>query len=49
MNYRILDTKSNKRVDFDVLVETVKKKDIIYIGEFHQIPEVISFQTDLVS
>ena len=49
MNYKILDAKKNKRVDFNVLLETVKKKDIIYVGEFHQIPEVISFQIDLVS
>jgi len=49
MNYRILNVKKNKRVDFDVLVETLKKKDIIYVGEFHQIPEVISFQMDLIS
>ncbi|MDH5203063.1 MAG: ChaN family lipoprotein [Nitrospirota bacterium] len=49
MNYRILDAKKNKRADFNVLLETVKKKDIIYVGEFHQIPEVISFQMDLVS
>lgn len=49
MNYRILDAKRNKRVDFNVLLETLKKKDIIYVGEFHQIPEVISFQMDLVS
>lgn len=49
MNYRILDAKRNKRVDFNVLLETLKKKDIIYVGEFHQIPEVISFQIDLVS
>lgn len=49
MTYSILDTRENIPVDFDIFLETLTDKDIIYIGEFHQIPEILSFQMDVVS
>lgn len=36
-------------MDFDIFLETLKDRDVIYVGEFHQIPEVLSFQMDMVS
>ena len=49
MNHRILDTKTNSRIDFDPFLEALIDRDIVYIGEFHQIPEILSFQTDVIS
>lgn len=49
MNHRILNTKTNSRIDFDSFLETLSDRGIVYIGEFHQIPEILSFQVDVVS
>ncbi len=49
MTYSIRDTKENSPVDFDTFLEIVADKDIIYIGEFHQVPEILSFQNDVIS
>jgi uncharacterized iron-regulated protein len=47
--YSILDARKNTSIDLDIFLETLKDKDIIYIGEFHQVPEILSFQMDVVS
>lgn len=49
MNCAILNARGNIPVDFDIFLETLKDRDVIYVGEFHQIPEVLSFQSDMVS
>lgn len=49
MNYRILDSKTGSIVEFDDFYGAIKSKGIIYIGEFHQIPEVLAFQADVIS
>ncbi len=49
MDYRILKTKGNAFVEFRVFLNAVKDKDLVYIGEFHQMPELLSFQIAVVS
>ncbi|TAL25216.1 MAG: hypothetical protein EPN94_05725 [Nitrospirae bacterium] len=48
MNHRILNSETGSVVEFDVFCGALKFKGIIYIGEFHQIPEVSAFQADLI-
>ncbi|MBI4690446.1 MAG: ChaN family lipoprotein [Nitrospirae bacterium] len=49
MTYNILDTRENIPIDFGMFLSTLTDKDIIYIGEFHQVPEILSFQIDIIS
>lgn len=49
MNHRILNSKTNTAVEFNTFLESLKTKGIIYIGELHQIPQVLSFQAAVLS
>jgi uncharacterized iron-regulated protein len=49
MTLNILNVRENIPVDFKALLDTLSDKDIIYIGEFHQVPEVLAFQCDVIS
>ncbi|MDO9289546.1 MAG: ChaN family lipoprotein [Thermodesulfovibrionales bacterium] len=49
MNHRILNSRTNTVVEFNTFLESLKTRDIIYIGELHQIPQVLSFQMDVLS
>ncbi len=49
MTHHILDTEKNIPVDFDVFLEDIQNRDIIYIGEFHQVQEILAFQIDIIS
>jgi len=49
MAHNIIDAKKNIPVDFNTFLIALTDKDIIYIGEFHQIPEILSFQKDILS
>lgn len=49
MNHRILNSRTNTVVEFNTFLESLKTRDIIYIGELHQIPQVLSFQVDVLS
>lgn len=49
MNHRILNSKTNTAAEFNTFLESLKTKGIIYIGELHQIPQVLSFQAAVLS
>lgn len=49
MTHNILNTKENIPINFDSLLKGIKNKDIIYIGEFHQVPDILSFQINVIS
>ncbi|MEW6109962.1 MAG: ChaN family lipoprotein [Nitrospirota bacterium] len=49
MTHCIFDADENITVDFEVFLNAVKNRDVIYIGEFHQVPEILSFQADVIS
>lgn len=49
MSCRILESKTNSEIGLNSLLDKIKDKEIIYIGEFHQVPEVLSFQMDIIS
>jgi uncharacterized iron-regulated protein len=46
--YTILNTREKTPVDIDAFLEAVKGRDVIYIGELHQLPEVLAFQGDVL-
>lgn len=48
MTYRILNAKDKRETDIGLFLEAVRDRDVIYIGELHQLPEVLSFQVDLL-
>jgi uncharacterized iron-regulated protein len=48
MAYSILDAREKREIALGAFLEAVRDRDVIYIGELHQLPEVLSFQVDVL-
>jgi uncharacterized iron-regulated protein len=48
MAYRIMNAREGRETALGAFLEAVRDRDVIYIGELHQLPEVLTFQVDVI-